>query len=182
MLDSKEIAKKALMRAEIMKSRKKTRIRRLLQTTAMLLCACAITATATYFTTVAEQPYTVIDDERPPLSETPFFDDKDTFSFMVPGFAAINFPANDENVEILLANPGENQYDLAFKIVLEETAETLFESDPVPPSAGVGRVTLAKALQEGEYKALLIITAYELGSSETVCTVTAAASIVVSGN
>ena len=182
MLDSKEIAKKALHRAEVMRAQKKRRLHKWMQTTAMLLCTCCITAVAAvYLTSVSEQSYTIIDDEQPPLAAFPFEENENAPGFLIPGYETFMIPANETDVKISLVNPDSNSYDLVYKIVLSEPAEVLYTSEVIPPSSSIESITLAKAFQEGEYPAMLIITAYEPGSFTAVGEVTVEVGIFAAG-
>lgn len=164
MLDKYEIANRALLRAEQIKSHKKERITVALRTATLMLCVCIMTAAAAYL--LLDKPYTVIDDPMTPLAEFPVMNGGDEADFMLPIYSSIVIKADEAAVFLPFANPEGNQYHLTFEIVLASSGESLYTSGMLEPSVCVGEVTIARPLQAGRHKATLIVTVYEPGGAE----------------
>lgn len=98
-------------------------------------------------------------------------------AFLIPVYTEINIPANARDVELSLTNPESNDCFLVFEIVLE-SGETLFESEPVAPSAFIEDASLSRPLKEGSYSALLIIHAYDKTISTRIKTISAEITII----
>ena len=80
---------------------------------------------------------------------------------ILPGIDSIVIPADTADVQILLYNPADNDFDLAFEITVDD--EIIYSSGLVEPGMCVEDITLAKGLAYGEYKAILEIRAYAPG-------------------
>lgn len=80
----------------------------------------------------------------------------------IPGYASITIPAETTQVEMALLNPERNPCYFTFEIVLDDTGETIYTSNMVEPSKYIKHVTLAEALQAGEYGATIKIRTYSL--------------------
>ena len=80
----------------------------------------------------------------------------------IPGYPSITLPANQKNVTMALLNPEGNPCYFKFEIVLKDTGETIFESKLVPPGQALTDITLSRALEAGEYNAVIKITTSSL--------------------
>ena len=160
-LDSKEIARRALFRAEETKARQKGRIRGLIRTATTILCTCVATAALAYIVIPSIQPATLINDEMTPLAAIPANVGGNAPCLLLPGYSKIEIPSGVASVSMILPNPETNLYYLTYEIVLLGTGESLYASDPIPPSAQIEWIEMSRALAEGEYKSGLIIRAYE---------------------
>jgi len=172
MLNSHELAIKALARAEVAKAIRKGNRRRRVQVAAMLLCACIVTAAAVYMLLPSGQQFTAIDDIQPPLAGSPFIVGGVDPAFSLPLHYEITIPAGETEVNLPLANPDGNRHWLTFEIVLADTGESLYTSGPTPPSTIIGEAVLSRALPEGEHAAVIHINVYEPGSFIEVSTAT----------
>ena len=80
----------------------------------------------------------------------------------VVGYPRITIQADTEEVTMNLKNPEGNPCYFTFEIVLTQEEETLFTSEPVKPGEAVTNVTLSRALERGEYPAMIRITTTSL--------------------
>lgn len=82
----------------------------------------------------------------------------------VPGYPSLSLPANTREVQISLLNPEGNPCYFTFELVLEETGESLYTSQAVPPGQAIRDLTLSRGLPAGEYSATIRITTNALDS------------------
>ena len=75
----------------------------------------------------------------------------------IPGYPSITLPKNQETVNVALLNPEGNPCYFTFELVLKDTGESLYKSKLVPPGQAITQITLAKALEAGEYNAVIKI-------------------------
>lgn len=80
----------------------------------------------------------------------------------IPGYPKIMVPAGETKVKMNLKNPEGNPCYFTFEIVLTETAETIYTSKMVEPGKAITEVELTRALEPGEYPAVLKITTASL--------------------
>lgn len=80
----------------------------------------------------------------------------------IPGYPKITVPAGETKVKMNLKNPEGNPCYFTFEIVLTETAETIYTSKMVEPGKAITEVELTRALEPGEYPAVLKITTASL--------------------
>jgi len=78
-----------------------------------------------------------------------------------PGMHILTIPAATAKEKIHPGNPQGNACSLIFELALADTGETLYISDIVSPGDGIGSIRLIKPLPKGEYRAWLIIRAYD---------------------
>ena len=71
----------------------------------------------------------------------------------IPGYPKITVPAGETKVKMNLKNP---------EVVLTETEETIYTSKMVEPGKAITEVELTRALEPGEYPAVLKITTASL--------------------
>ena len=77
----------------------------------------------------------------------------------IAGFSSWHIPAGQtEDLSIYLHNPDENPCYFSFRIVLEDTDETLYQSDMVPPGETIRQVDLTHSLDAGTYDVVIYIT------------------------
>ena len=84
--------------------------------------------------------------------------DPDSPTISVPGYPTIYLPSGQTDVEVAFANPEGNPCYFTFQLVLKDSGEILYESKQVPPGEAITRATLTKALDAGEYPAILKIS------------------------
>ena len=83
----------------------------------------------------------------------------------IPGRERMYIEKNKKNVKMDLANPQDNKCYFYFKVILDDTAETIYESKAVPPGQSIRNVTLTRPLAEGEYSAIIDISTVSLDGS-----------------
>jgi len=88
-------------------------------------------------------------------------------SIKIPGYPEIPLAAGQKNISVALLNPDGNPCYFKFEIVLEDTGETLYTSDWVPPGQAVTKQTLSRGLTAGSYKADIRITTASLDDSHS---------------
>ncbi len=83
---------------------------------------------------------------------------------VIPGITAVTIPANETEVQIGLCNPTENSgaYYLTFelKVNINGNYETLYTSGLVEAGKSLGKITLSRPLDSGEYNAVVHIQPY----------------------
>ncbi len=82
----------------------------------------------------------------------------------IPGYETVRFPKGTRKVELPLVNPVENNCYFAFELILDSTGEQLYESGLVEPGKAVSKITLKRALDEGEYKITIRVKPYDMQS------------------
>ena len=172
MFDSKEIARRALLRAEEQKAQKK-RSRERLNSVVLVLSSCLVTFMAVFtfmsYNAGSNPPGELnINEGQVPLAGLPFDvagvkDTENEPGFMLPGYHKIVIPADTAEVALLLPNPAGNACWFSFEIDLANTGEIMYASTLLPPSASIERVTLTRELSHGEYRAVLLVKTYGYG-------------------
>jgi len=84
--------------------------------------------------------------------------------YLIASYGGIDIHAGDLNVQMNLLNPKTNSCYFTFEVTIGEPGETLYASDLVKPGMCIDNFILSNALEKGEYKAVLIIRAYEADS------------------
>ena len=184
MFDSKEISRKAQLRAEEIKSQKRITPQQLKFAATMIgACAVASAVIVTNITTISniapringfmQEEYIIMEDNQIPLAGFQFQDDEETGGFTIPEYSSVAFSSDTDRVNLLLFNSAENNCYFTFEIALTDTGESLYMSDMVAPSMRIEEITLARPLAKGCYKAELFIRAYDCDNlDEMQCTVT----------
>ena len=179
MFDSKEIAKRARLRAESLRAHQKRRRGRGMAAVMLGLCMTAllIAAGILFAAPSADDTYIILEDGQIPLGLALFPDGhampydgavaENNLKFIMPA-RNVTVSAGFYEAEIRLINPGENTCWLTFEIILQETGETVYMSGMVGPSMCIEEIELTKCLERGEHRAALIIRAYEFGGLEPV--------------
>ena len=80
----------------------------------------------------------------------------------IPGYPRITVEADTTDVIMNLKNPEGNPCYFTFEIVLTDENETIYVSKMVEPGKAVTNVTLSRALNKGEYPAMIKITTTSL--------------------
>ena len=91
-----------------------------------------------------------------------FGEKNDKNGIQIPGYESCSIEKNKKNVKMNLANPKDNKCYFNFKVVLDDTAETIYESKAVPPGQSIRNVNLTRPLPEGEYSAFIEISTTSL--------------------
>lgn len=76
----------------------------------------------------------------------------------IPGYPSITLPKDKESVNVAFVNPEGNPCYFTFELVLKETGESLYKSKLVPPGQAITQITMSRALEAGEYDAVIKIT------------------------
>ena len=105
-----------------------------------------------------EQGYLAVDDSGAQLAEFEFPTEQE---LTAPELADFTVAAEATDAEILLYNPEGNVCLMTFEIILEDTGETIYLSEPIKPGAVIESVTLAKGLAKGVHKAVIKIAVHE---------------------
>lgn len=80
----------------------------------------------------------------------------------IPGYPSIGLEANTEDVQVALLNPEGNPCYFTFELVLKDSGEVLYTSKQVPPGKAVTDIKLSRALEPGDYPAVIKITTASL--------------------
>ena len=183
MFDSKEIAKRALLRAEEIKAEKKRRRVRIGSAGVLFsLCAAAAVFALTQYQAYTPAPHMLVDEPRIPLAEAmqpdaearpyPAAAAERAPDIVIPAYDRAAVPAGETGLQMTLLNPEANPCYFTFEIILEDTGESLYQSGLTGPAMCIDGPVLKKGLTQGEYKAALIIRAYELDSLAAISSVT----------
>jgi len=104
-----------------------------------------------------EEQFVILEDPEIPLA---VFEFPEAQPVALPEIADFTVAAGTTGVDIPLYNPESNSCLMTFEIILTDTGETIFLSEPAEPGAAAGAVTLAKPLAAGSYGAVVKIDAY----------------------
>lgn len=91
----------------------------------------------------------------------------------IPGWGTIELPANETEATVDFHNPEENEgfYNLTFEIRLpddsEQGYEVLYTSGLVKPGLHIQNITLNRALEAGEYDAVIHVQPYRTDEAQT---------------
>ena len=82
----------------------------------------------------------------------------------IPGWGSITLPAGVTEAQVALSNPETNAdwYYLTFELRLKDTDEVLFTTGLIPPGEYCNQVTLTRALEPGEYDAVMRVQPYRM--------------------
>ncbi|MBR6872076.1 MAG: hypothetical protein IKN17_01070 [Ruminococcus sp.] len=80
----------------------------------------------------------------------------------IPGYPSITIAKDTQDVRMSLLNPEGNPCYFKFVIVLKDTDETIYESMYVEPGKSISDVHLTRALEAGEYTAVIKISTISL--------------------
>lgn len=85
----------------------------------------------------------------------------------IPGWGTITIPAGQTEVPVDFYNPDANQglYYLTFKLDLN--GEILYESGLVESGKHIQKITLSRALEAGEYDAVIHVQPYKMDEKQT---------------
>lgn len=82
----------------------------------------------------------------------------------IPGWGSMTIPAGVTEVGATLFNPDANEgwYYLTFELRLKDTGEVIFTTGLIPPGQYCNQVTLSRALDAGEYAAVIHVQPYRI--------------------
>lgn len=82
----------------------------------------------------------------------------------IPGWGSMTIPAGVTEVQTALQNPEANAgwYYLTFELRLKDTDEVIFTTGLIPPGQYCNQVTLNRALEKGEYAAIIHVQPYRI--------------------
>ncbi|MCD8397983.1 MAG: hypothetical protein LUD12_12530 [Lachnospiraceae bacterium] len=89
-------------------------------------------------------------------------DETESVGIQIPGYPSITIPADEETVSVALLNPEGNPCYFTFTLVLKDTDEVLYTSGMVAPGQAITSITMSRALEAGEYDAVIQITTASL--------------------
>jgi len=159
MFESKEIAKKALLRAAEIRAMRKRRKKRL-GIVVVIVCVCVAGTVVTLLTAyhgAADRAVVTIGETGVPLAYT--YAQTDTEPIF-PIIVSITIPADETSIEPYLINPEQNECLLSFEIILSATGETLCRTGFVEPSMYAGIQSFSRGIPKGEHAATIIMRAY----------------------
>lgn len=82
----------------------------------------------------------------------------------IPGWGSMTIPAGVTEVATSMQNPEANEgwYYLTFELRLKDTDEVIFTTGLIPPGQYCNQVTLTRALEKGEYAAIVHVQPYRI--------------------
>ena len=177
MLDSEEIARRALFRADEIKAEKKHQRQRM-QKAGIASGVCAVVLVVGMKTLpyagLSPDSYEILESGPVPLA-APLLPDASAQPYtgeweendngcLIPNIGTVTVGADALDMELLLFNPEENHCYFTFDVVLQDTEETLYSSGLVKPASFIEKIKLARPLAKGKYDAVLTIHTYTLDS------------------
>lgn len=86
----------------------------------------------------------------------------------IPGWGSITIPAGQKDVTVDFPNPEANKdkYYLSFELKLKDTGEVLYTSGLVEPGLHIQKITLSRALEAGEYAAVIHVQPYKMDKTQ----------------
>lgn len=155
--------------------RRRRRVRRWLRSVMNVLMAVVVLAAAAiivmYFVSDKNQPNAAETNQRPQLVVDPNAGDKVAATpapaepgVAIPGWSKMTVRAGLTEVQTSLPNPMENDglYYLTYELRLKDTDEVLFTTGLIPPGKYCNAVTLSRALEPGEYAAIIRVQPYRM--------------------
>lgn len=87
----------------------------------------------------------------------------------IPGWGSVTLPAGVTEAQVALQNPEVNEgwYNLVFEMRLKDTGEVIFTTGLIPPGQYCNKVTLTRALEAGEYAAVVHVQPYRMDENQT---------------
>lgn len=76
--------------------------------------------------------------------------------------ALVAFKNGSKSGNIMFENEEANQKYLMLELVLDETGESIYKSDLIPPGSHIDTCTLTKALDKGQHSATAMVYAFRL--------------------
>ena len=192
MLDSNDLSKRALDVAKTVSTEKKL-WRKRLKNAFILSGVCIVILAVMIMVYPLIDPSTSggtqIDDGNVPLLSLPMPDDdarpysgsqgESNPVLVIPSYERFAFTAEDLIVRAALLNPEGNRCCLTFEIVLVESGDSIYLSGIVEPGLFIEDIMISRSFQKGEYRANLIIRAYEPGSVFEFCRTSMPVGLVV---
>ena len=82
----------------------------------------------------------------------------------IPGWGSMTIPAGVTEAQTSMQNPEANEgwYYLTFELRLKETDEVIFTTGLIPPGQYCNKVNLSRALEPGEYAAIVHVQPYRI--------------------
>ena len=125
-----------------------------------IILAIAMIAAALYFLLIRKDSDS--DNKPNPDSSTSTAAEADSTEdkpdgIRIPGYPRITIQADTKDVTMNLMNPKGNPCYFTFEIVLTDENETIYVSEMVEPGNSITNVTLSRALEKGEYPAVIKI-------------------------
>lgn len=80
----------------------------------------------------------------------------------------IDFETADSKGRACIENVPANLYDMKVRIKVDETDKTIYESGAIKPGQYIEMIQLTQELEEGEYPATAIFTAYDKESHSEI--------------
>lgn len=94
--------------------------------------------------------------------------DPNADSIAIPGYPKMYLPAGQTDVDVAFSNPEGNPCYFEFELVLKDTEEVLYASKQVPPGEAITKATMSRALDAGEYPAVIKISTAHIVTQETM--------------
>ncbi len=90
-----------------------------------------------------------------------------TDQIVIPGYGEILLEADTRDVMLILPNPAGNPCYFRFSILLKEGNEKIYTSGLVPPGKAIEELRLSRALEAGNYPAIIQIETFSLDETRT---------------
>jgi len=186
MFDSKEIARRAVLRAEEIKAERRKRAQNVIglcSTASAMVIAILFIAVFPFDIATGDgspdEHYIsfeddIFEDDHYISFEDDIFDNQiplaafmpddymlgDNFTFIMPSGDSIDSAADFES-ELFIINRAANGYCFTFEITLETTGKILYQSDFIASSGGLEHIILSGPLEAGGHTAALTVYIYE---------------------
>lgn len=96
-------------------------------------------------------------------------DDEKAPGIAIPGWGSIDIDAGKTEVGVNLKNPEDNadKYDMSFTITLKGEDEPIAKTGLIKAGESCLKLTLARALEAGEYEATVLVQPYRVDDQST---------------
>ena len=92
-----------------------------------------------------------------------------TGGIAIPGWGSIHIQAGEKLVDVNLENPIDNEgkYYLSFTVYLKGEDKALAKTGLIQPGESALKLSLSKALEPGEYEAVVLVQPYRMADGST---------------
>ena len=96
-------------------------------------------------------------------------EEESTGGIAIPGWGSIRIQAGEKLVDVNLENPTDNEgkYYLSFTVYLKGEDKVLAETGLIQPGESALKLSLSKALEPGEYEAVVLVQPYRMADGST---------------
>lgn len=107
-------------------------------------------------------------------------DNQKSDGIKIPGFSTVYFEAGTKQIQLTLANPKANTCYFTYELYLDNPdGELIYSSCRIDPGMAITDITLARALEQGEYTLYIKVIPCDIESNATLNSALLKASLIV---